>query len=197
MSEIDDIMEGVAEAKPWTGANRNWIKAGEHELELKELVFKKTGQGKKAFFATFVAIKSPVHKPGELVISKWNMSHHKEPWQEERDKGKLSAFVQNLLGSAFLGEKPDAAKVKKALGDLIGTGQPGRGIRVRAIGFQAGEKFVDVDFETVKGQTGESVKANRARQDRGDLPSDGAVTKSETAAKTETDEGGLGGILGL
>src|SRR5574338_1355676 len=114
------------------------------------------------------------------------MSHHKEPWQEERDKGKCSAFVQALLGTAFLGEKPDAAKVKKALGELIGPGQPGRGMRVKASGFQAGEKFVEVDFETIKGQTGETVKANRARQDRGDLPSDGAVTKSETAkAATE------------
>lgn len=209
MSEVDDILEEVGGAKPHQGFSRNYIKAGDHVLELKSFEFKKGKGGKKVFAASYVVVASSVHTVGEIVNQTWKMSHHEHDWQAEQDKGRVNAFVVALLGPAFLGEKPGKTEISEAIKMLIATTQKGRGIRVRATGHKAGETFVDVSYENIPGQTKESITANRARQESGVAPTAAkgetvekkAETKSEpekTEPKTEEPkkESTLGSLLG-
>jgi hypothetical protein len=208
MSEVDDILDEVGGAKPHQAFNRTYIAAGEHVLELKNFEFKKTRGGKKMFAVEFVVVSSSVHKAGELVGGTWKMSHHKEEWQAEQDKGRVNAFVLALLGPAFLGEKPGKAEISEAIKMLIAPTQKGRGIRVKATGHKQGETFVDVAYENIPGQTKESITANRARQESGVAPTAAkgeAVEKAETKSEPEKTqpkseepkkESTLGSLLG-
>jgi ribosomal protein L12E/L44/L45/RPP1/RPP2 len=212
MSEVDDILDEVAGAKPHQAFSRNYVKAGDHVLELKEFVYKKTRGGKKMFAAQFVVVSSSVHKSGELVGNTWKMSHHTDEWQLEQDKGRVNAFVTALLGPAFLGASPTKTQISEAIKMLIATTQKGRGIRVKATGHKQGETFVDVAYENIPGQTADTIKANRARQDAGAPPAGSGtpvagagetVAKSEkteetkkTEPETKKEESALGSLLG-
>lgn len=204
MSEVDDILDEVGGAKPHKAFSRNYIRAGEHILELKNFEFKKGKSGKKIFAVEFIVVSSSVHKVGELVGGTWKMSHHEHDWQAEQDKGRVNAFVLALLGPAFLGPKPGKTEITEATKKMIAPTQKGRGIRVKATGHKQGETFVDVAYENIPGQTAETIKANRARQDSGAPPVAGAgetvepkAEKKSEPEKTETkSEGALGSLLG-
>jgi len=181
MSEfsLGALLEGAKEP----GDGYNYIGLGSHDLILDTFEHKAADPIKGTphkFFAGFYVEASELHKPGERVSRVFVLADKNFAGQREQVAGELQKMIKRIIGTE------DTQKALAQIDKLAMKEQPGRGLRVKAKGFQKKKKdgsvssFVNVDF-TAAENTKESVAQGRALIE-GSAPAKAEAPPAQVAA---------------
>lgn len=181
MSNIDELMNQVAGTAPQQ-ARYPFIGPGEHELELTNYMVRAKGVKVTIVAELLVVSSTGAHPVGSKVCTLFKLTGHAEEFQQVQDHARANAFQRALLGKFLLGDKPTQADLVAAGNALRTPEQKGRGLRVLASGHKLppntkkdgtpAKPWTEITFSEIPGQTPESVRANRLKQDTAHAPAE-------------------------
>lgn len=186
-SKHDDIFNGLANAKPLASYGER-IGLGRHVLILKEYTVRETSERGDIIAADFVVESSTGdHRPGTLLGCAWFISD--KGWQGDREKSRAAEFVKALVGT------DDPATAAKQANRLRSKDQPGMGIKIVCTGVRKKGEYIEPKFEHVPGQSGETIKAARAKLESTSAPAEERKAEPKPEPKTEAPAAPSGGSL--